>query len=123
MRMQPRALLTTLALLPTLLLADAGLSPDGAAAHARRARRAPAPVSPENLALLRECESSDTYDRNSGNGYFGAYQFSIRTWRSLGYEGLPSEALPEIQDEAATRLQERSGWAQWPACSRKLRLR
>ena len=126
MRKQPRALLTALALLPTLLMADAALAPESASAHARRAtraRRAPAPVTPENLELLRECESGDTYDRRSGNGYFGAYQFSLRTWRSLGYEGLPSDALREVQDEAAIRLQERSGWGQWPACTRKLGFR
>ena len=125
MRKQPQALLAVLFFLPTLLAAEAALAPAGAGAHVvrRAARRAPAPVTPENLARLRECESSDTYDRNSGNGYFGAYQFSLRTWRSLGYEGLPSEAQPEVQDEAAARLQERSGWGQWPACSRRLALR
>ncbi len=128
MRKQPRALLAVLSLLPTLLAADAVLSPAGAGAHATRrapraVRRAPQPVTPENLSLLRECESGDDYQRRSGNGYFGAYQFSLRTWESLGYEGLPSDALPEVQDEAAIRLQERSGWAQWPACSRTLALR
>ena len=28
-----------------------------------------------------------------------------RTWRTLGYPGLPHEAPPEVQDEAARKLQ------------------
>ena len=69
---------------------------------------------------LRNCEAGGRYDRNSGNGYYGAYQFSAGTWRSLGYKGLPHQAPPEVQDEAARRLQKRGGWGQWPACSRRI---
>jgi hypothetical protein len=72
---------------------------------------------------LRNCESGGRYDRNSGNGFYGAYQFHPRTWRSLGYPGLPHQAPPEMQDEAARRLQARSGWGQWPACSRRIGVR
>jgi hypothetical protein len=69
---------------------------------------------------LRNCEAGGRYDRNSGNGYYGAYQMSAGTWRSLGYGGLPHQASPEVQDEAARKLQARSGWGQWPACSRRV---
>lgn len=69
---------------------------------------------------LRNCEAGGRYDRNSGNGYYGAYQMSAGTWRSLGYGGLPHQAPPEVQDEAARKLQARSGWGQWPACSRRV---
>ena len=69
---------------------------------------------------LRNCEAGGRYDRNSGNGYYGAYQMSAGTWRSLGYGGLPHQAPPEVQDEAARKLQARSGWGQWPACSRRI---
>ena len=69
---------------------------------------------------LRNCEAGGRYDRNSGNGYYGAYQFSATTWRSLGYKGLPHQAPPEVQDEAARKLQARSGWGQWPACARRI---
>lgn len=75
------------------------------------------------FARLRQCESGGNYQDNTGNGYYGAYQFSADTWHGLGYSGLPSEASPEVQDEAAHRLRDRSGWSQWPACSRKLGLR
>lgn len=72
---------------------------------------------------LRQCESGGNYADNTGNGYYGAYQFSLGTWSGLGYSGLPSNAAPETQDEAAQKLQARSGWGQWPACSRQLGLR
>ena len=70
---------------------------------------------------LRNCEAGGNYARNSGNGYYGAYQFSAGTWRSMGtgYE-YAHLAPPEVQDDAARRLQARSGWGQWPACSRKI---
>src|SRR5687767_15110128 len=62
---------------------------------------APAPVADDVWAKLRNCEAGGNYTRNSGNGYYGAYQFSAGSWRSLGYPGLPHLASPEMQDEAA----------------------
>jgi hypothetical protein len=75
------------------------------------------------FAELRECESGDNYSDNTGNGYYGAYQFSLQTWQSIGYAGLPSDASPSMQDQAAQQLQAQSGWGQWPACSAELGLR
>ncbi|CUU57765.1 Putative peptidoglycan binding domain-containing protein [Parafrankia irregularis] len=65
---------------------------------------------------LRQCESGGNYTTNTGNGYYGAYQFSAGTWRSLGYSGLPHTAPPALQDEAALKLALRSGFGQWPVC-------
>ena len=73
-------------------------------------------------AELRRCESGGDYATDTGNGYFGAYQFSATTWHGLGFTGLPDDAAPAFQDEAAVALQARSGWGQWPACSRRLGL-
>jgi hypothetical protein len=89
----------------------------------RYAARPQAPATAENLARLRQCESGGDYARRSGNGYYGAYQFSPSTWRSLGFVGLPSDAPSDVQDQAAAKLQARSGWAQWPGCTRALGLR
>jgi resuscitation-promoting factor RpfA len=72
---------------------------------------------------LRRCESGGRYDINTGNGFYGAYQFVPSTWRGLGFPGMPHQAPPHVQDEAAQKLQARSGWGQWPACTRKLGLR
>jgi Transglycosylase-like domain len=73
-------------------------------------------------AELRQCESGGNYSDDTGNGYYGAYQFSLSTWESLGYSGLPSDASPSVQDEAAQQLQAQSGWGQWPACAAELGL-
>ena len=71
---------------------------------------------------LRECESSDNYQDNTGNGYYGAYQFLWSTWTSLGYPGRPDLEPAWMQDEAAAKDQAVSGWGQWPACSERLGL-
>ncbi|KJF18207.1 MULTISPECIES: transglycosylase family protein [Acidithrix] len=76
----------------------------------------PAPISAASLAALRRCESGGNYQDNTGNGYFGAYQFSISTWHSLGFPGIPSDASPATQDQAASILA-RNGWYSWPECS------
>ena len=73
-------------------------------------------------AALRQCESGGNYQENTGNGFYGAYQFAASTWTSMGYPGRPDQEPPAMQDQAAQRLQARSGWGQWPACSRKLGL-
>jgi hypothetical protein len=69
-------------------------------------------------ACIRSHESSGNYASNSGNGYYGAYQFSLSTWRSVGGTGSPSQASPAEQDLRAQMLQARSGWSQWPQTSR-----
>ncbi len=71
---------------------------------------------------LRTCESGDNYAENTGNGFYGAYQFSQQTWNGLGLSGLPSSAPPAVQDQAAMKLQAEDGWAPWPACSAALGL-
>jgi uncharacterized protein with LGFP repeats len=76
----------------------------------------------EEFARLRVCESGNNYSINTGNGYYGAYQFNLATWRGLGYGGYPHQAAPATQDQAAHRLQAQRGWQPWPACSRKLGL-
>ncbi len=76
----------------------------------------------EDLARLRQCESGDDYQANTGNGYYGAYQFALSTWESLGFSGLPSAAPPATQTQAATELQHEAGWGQWPVCAALLGL-
>jgi len=73
-------------------------------------------------AALAQCESGGNPSTNTGNGYYGLYQFSLGTWQSLGGSGLPSEASAAEQTRLAQALQARSGWGQWPACAAKLGL-
>lgn len=69
---------------------------------------------------LRECESSDNYQANTGNGFYGAYQFSASTWTDLGFPGRPDLESEQMQDQAAVKDQQMYGWGQWPACSAAL---
>ncbi|MHB8190121.1 MAG: transglycosylase family protein [Ferrimicrobium sp.] len=77
----------------------------------------PAPPSAAAFAALRQCEASGNYQTNTGNGYYGAYQFSQSTWLDLGESGLPSNAAPSVQDQAARMEQSQAGWGAWPECS------
>ena len=72
---------------------------------------------------LAQCESSGNWQANTGNGYYGGLQFLPSTWRSVGGTGLPHQASRAEQIHRAQILQARSGWGQWPACSRRLGLR
>ncbi|WP_240644297.1 resuscitation-promoting factor [Antribacter gilvus] len=91
----------------------------------QQATPAPAPA-PVNLgdvwARLAQCESGGNPATNTGNGYYGLYQFSLSTWYSVGGSGLPSDASAGEQTMRAQILQQRSGWGQWPACAAKLGL-
>ncbi|MGI8491657.1 MAG: transglycosylase family protein [Acidimicrobiales bacterium] len=71
---------------------------------------------------LRGCESGNTYQADTGNGFYGVYQFSPQTWANLGLPGRPDQEPPAMQDAAAQELQQQSGWGQWPACSAALGL-
>ncbi len=71
---------------------------------------------------LRMCESGDNYQADTGNGYYGAYQFSEQTWTSLGYPGWPYLEPPAMQNAAAIQLQAEAGWGQWPVCAAELGL-
>lgn len=80
-------------------------------------------VSGDVWAALAQCESGGNPSIVSSNGlYHGLYQFTVSTWQSVGGSGLPSQASASEQTERAKILQARSGWGQWPACSRKLGL-
>ncbi|HET9061636.1 MAG TPA: transglycosylase family protein [Acidimicrobiales bacterium] len=71
---------------------------------------------------LRQCESGDNYAANTGNGFYGAYQFSGQTWSDLGYPGRPDQEPYWMQDQAAERLHAAQGWSPWPSCSAALGL-
>jgi hypothetical protein len=74
-------------------------------------------------ARLRHCESGGRYGIVSANGrYYGAYQFDLGTWRSVGGAGLPHQASPVEQDFRALYLYRMRGWQPW-TCARTLGLR
>ena len=72
---------------------------------------------------LAQCESGGNPATNTGNGFYGMYQFTLETWQSLGGTGYPHEADAATQTAMAKKLQAQSGWGQWPGCADKLGLR
>jgi hypothetical protein len=101
----------------------AGVAAAGIAVAASACSPQPSGPTPGQLLALRMCESGGNYGINTGNGFYGAYQFAAGTWSSLGFGGLPSEAPPWVQDQAVVMLWQRSGWSPWPGCSASLGLR
>lgn len=73
------------------------------------------------LVCTRARESNGNYTIDSGNGYYGAYQFSRTTWNaSASHAGrlelvgvLPSSASEYDQDEIAWALYQWQGSAPW----------
>lgn len=75
------------------------------------------------LHRLRLCESGNNYRLDTGNGYFGAYQFARSTWRGLGFHGRPDHARAATQNRAARKLHAEAGWSAWPSCAQREHLR
>jgi hypothetical protein len=69
---------------------------------------------------LRFCESGGVYTVNTGNGFYGAYQFDLQTWASMGGHGQPSAAPYWEQDLRAKALFWARGAQPWPLCGRFL---
>ena len=78
---------------------------------------ASADPSADDWYQLRMCESTNRYDINTGNGYYGAYQFDQATWNSVGGSGRPDQAAPAEQDYRALILYRNRGWGPW-VCAR-----
>ena len=66
------------------------------------------------LARLRSCEGS--YTSNTGNGYYGAYQYDVSTWGGFKGYSVASEAPASVQDEKAWLTYKARGWQPWPSC-------
>jgi hypothetical protein len=79
----------------------------------------------QDVRDLGECESGSDPTTNTGNGYYGEFQFDLRTWRGNGYTkyaSRPDLASESEQIAATVDLHSKRGWSPWPACARKLGL-
>jgi hypothetical protein len=79
-------------------------------------------ISDTALDALGSCEAGNNPARNSGNGYYGAFQFSYGTWKSMntGYERADLAPL-EVQKAAVKQLLQRSSiYNQFPGCAHKM---
>jgi hypothetical protein len=57
------------------------------------------------------------WNANTGNGYYGGFQFDLATWASNGGTGSPAQASPTEQLRVAYQAWKHRGWAPWPATS------
>lgn len=83
------------------------------------------PLNEEQITALGMCESGMTATRNSGNGFYGAFQFMPSTWRTVApapYNTMmPHEAPLDAQKQAVQTLLSRSSiYTQFPGCARKM---
>lgn len=72
-----------------------------------------------NWPALARCESGGNPRAINPAGYYGLYQFSLRTWRSVGGSGNPIDATPAEQLMRAKILYKKAGAGQW-GCGRHL---
>jgi Transglycosylase-like domain len=70
------------------------------------------------LQAIAACESGGNPATDTGNGFYGKYQFTASTWASVGGTGNPAAASEAEQDARAAQLYAQQGSAPWPVCGR-----
>lgn len=60
---------------------------------------------------------SGDYTRGGDEPYGGAWQFSVQTWKGIGFAGVPNQASPAVQDAAAFKLFTVAGYVEWETAS------
>ena len=75
-----------------------------------------APATPPHLQAIAACESGGNPSTDTGNGFYGKYQFTQATWQSVGGTGNPAAASEAEQDRRAAMLYARTGASSWPVC-------
>lgn len=73
-----------------------------------------------NWGALAQCESGGNPATNTGNGFYGLYQFDAQTWASVGGSGLPHQNSAGEQTYRAQILYSQRGASPWPSCGRLL---
>jgi hypothetical protein len=86
--------------------------------HARHAAAKQAQQSNASPALqaIAACESGGNPSTDTGNGFYGKYQFTQQTWQAVGGSGNPAQASEAEQDRRAAQLLAQAGPGQWPVC-------
>ncbi len=74
------------------------------------------PATPAYLQAIAACESGGNPSTDTGNGFYGKYQFTQATWQAVGGTGNPAAAPEAEQDRRAAQLYAQAGPSQWPVC-------
>jgi hypothetical protein len=81
-------------------------------------RRLDAPTASPTMQAIAECESGGNPATDTGNGFYGKYQFTLETWQAVGGTGNPAHASEAEQDRRAAALYAQAGPSPWPVCGR-----
>ncbi|MGW5215541.1 transglycosylase family protein [Streptomyces sp. NPDC004051] len=76
----------------------------------------------ETWDRVAACESSDDWDINTGNGYYGGLQFTQSTWEAFGgtrYAPRADLATKDQQIAVAEKVLDGQGPGAWPVCSQR----
>lgn len=84
---------------------------------------ASSPISDGAITYLGNCEAGMDPAKNTGNGYYGAFQFSYGTWQSMNTGYIRADLAPiGVQISAVKQLLQRSSiYSQFPACAQRMR--
>jgi hypothetical protein len=95
---------------PTPTPQNASVSPSG-------------PLNEAQINFLGNCESGMNPATNTGNGFYGAFQFTIGTWNRMGTGYERADLAPlDVQVQAVQKLVSGSSiFGQFPACSSRMR--
>lgn len=63
---------------------------------------------------IRQRESGGNYATNTGNGYYGAYQYDLGTWNNYGGYARADLAPAAVQDAKAAQTYAQRGCSPWP---------
>ena len=85
---------------------------------AKLERRGGGSTASAGLQAIAACESGGNPSTNTGNGFYGKYQFTMETWHSVGGSGNPAAASEAEQDRRAAMLYGQAGASPWPVCGR-----
>ncbi|MHB1930069.1 MAG: transglycosylase family protein [Acidimicrobiales bacterium] len=110
---------TTLRIPPTRWQPATSAAPAASPAEAAvPAAPAASSYSPSGVwACIAAHESGSNPATNTGNGYYGMYQFTLGSWAAAGGAGNPADAPAAQQTAVAQRLQQMQGWGAWPVSS------
>jgi hypothetical protein len=96
-----------------------GRSPAALRARIRELqRRLDAPTASPTMQAIAQCESGGNPATDTGNGFYGKYQFTLETWQAVGGTGNPAHASEAEQDRRAAALYAQAGPSPWPVCGR-----
>ncbi|MFE0206088.1 transglycosylase family protein [Streptomyces sp. NPDC058985] len=76
----------------------------------------------ETWDKVAACESTNDWDINTGNGYYGGLQFTQSTWEAFGgtrYAPRADLATKDQQIAIAERVLDGQGPGAWPVCSQR----